>query len=85
MRISLPETLRQWVEERVAAQGYGTASEYIRTLVREDQKRKARKALDDKLCEAVESGDAVEMTSRDWQRIRKAVRSRLNTKAGTAK
>jgi antitoxin ParD1/3/4 len=83
MNISLPDTLRQWVEERVTAEGYGTASEYFRALIREDQKRNAREDLDRKLIGALESGEATEMTSGDWEHIRSTVRQRLagNVKA----
>ncbi|MEW6745603.1 MAG: type II toxin-antitoxin system ParD family antitoxin [Planctomycetota bacterium] len=38
MNISLPESLRQFVLARVAER-YGSASEYIRELVREDERR----------------------------------------------
>ena len=77
MNISLPDTLRQWVEDRVIIEGYGTASEYFRALVREDQKRNARQNLDQKLVEALEGGEATEMTSEDWRHVRATVRERL--------
>ncbi len=80
MNISLPDTLRQWVQDRVTAEGYGTASEYFRALVREDQKRNARQRLDEKLVEALESGDATEMTPEDWRQVRATVRERLSGK-----
>src|SRR5262245_34666162 len=38
MNISLPESLREFVQSR-AAQRYGSVSEYIRELVREDERR----------------------------------------------
>jgi antitoxin ParD1/3/4 len=85
MNISLPDTLRQWVEDRVAAEGYGTASEYFRALVREDQKRKAREQLDRKLVEALDSGDAAEMTAQDWRKIRTTVRARLTARSKAGK
>lgn len=81
MNISLPESMREWIEERVAAEGFGTASEYLRALVREDQKRKARKALERKLVDALESGEATEMTQADWAHIRSTVRERLKAKS----
>jgi antitoxin ParD1/3/4 len=80
MNISLPDSLRRWVEQRVATEGYGTTSEYFRALVREDQKRLAREKLDRKLLAAIESGRATEMTPRDWAHIRSTVRSRLSEK-----
>lgn len=39
MNISLPETLRAFVDEQVAEHGYGTSSEYVRSLIRKDQDR----------------------------------------------
>ena len=81
MNISLPDTLRQWVEDRVAAEGYGTASEYFRALLREDQKRKAREQLDCKLVETLDSNEAREMTTEDWRHIRSTVRERLAGKS----
>ena len=80
MNISLPEQMREWVEERVAAEGYGTASEYIRDLIRQEQRREAQEHLDRKLIDAIDSGDAVEMTSKDWEHIRSSVRARLAAK-----
>lgn len=81
MNISLPESMREWIEEQVVADGYGTASEYLRALVREDQKRKAREDLERKLVDALESGEATEMTQADWAHIRSAVHERLKPKA----
>ena len=39
MNISLPETLKTFVDEQVANGGYGTSSEYMRALIRRDQDR----------------------------------------------
>lgn len=45
MNISLPETLRDFVDEQVAARGYSTSSEYVRELIRRDQDRQSLRAL----------------------------------------
>ena len=39
MNISLPEQLKNFVDERVSSAGYGTSSEYLRELIRRDQDR----------------------------------------------
>mgnify|MGYP000884079732 CR=1 FL=1 len=39
MNISLPETLKTFVDEQVSQRGYGTSSEYVRELIRKDQDR----------------------------------------------
>ena len=39
MNISLPDTLKSFVDEQVSQRGYGTCSEYVRELIRKDQDR----------------------------------------------
>lgn len=39
MNISLPDSLKEFVDRQVASAGYGTSSEYIRELIRRDQDR----------------------------------------------
>jgi antitoxin ParD1/3/4 len=38
MNVSLPDPIREWVDERVKSGHYGNASEYVRDLIREDQR-----------------------------------------------
>jgi antitoxin ParD1/3/4 len=45
MNISLPETLKSFVDEQVAGRGYGTSSEYVRALIRKDQDRQHLRRL----------------------------------------
>jgi antitoxin ParD1/3/4 len=39
MNISLPDSLKSFVDEQVSQRGYGTSSEYVRELIRRDQDR----------------------------------------------
>ena len=39
MNISLPDSLKSFVDEQVSTRGYGTSSEYVRELIRKDQDR----------------------------------------------
>ena len=39
MNISLPDSLKSFVDEQVSQRGYGTSSEYVRELIRQDQDR----------------------------------------------
>lgn len=54
MNISLPEALRDFVEDAVSAGGYSSVSEYMRELVRQ---AKAEKDLEDRLLAALDSAD----------------------------
>ena len=43
MNISLPDPLKAYVEERVASGDFGTPSEFVRSLIRQDkEQRRAR-------------------------------------------
>ena len=39
MNISLPDSLKEFVDEQVSQRGCGTSSEYVRELIRKDQNR----------------------------------------------
>ncbi|KDP87659.1 type II toxin-antitoxin system ParD family antitoxin [Cupriavidus basilensis] len=45
MNISLPDTLKAFVDEQVNQRGYGTSSEYVRELIRKDQDRQHLRGL----------------------------------------
>jgi len=45
MNISLPETMKAFVDEQVSQRGYGTSSEYVRELIRKDQDRQRLRNL----------------------------------------
>ena len=39
MNISLPDTLKSFVDEQVSQRSYGTSSKYLHELIRKDQDR----------------------------------------------
>lgn len=49
MNISLPDAMKQWVEEQVQTGRYGNSSDYVRDLVRRDQDRARKKAEFDRM------------------------------------
>ncbi|WP_341525662.1 type II toxin-antitoxin system ParD family antitoxin [Nostoc sp. UHCC 0302] len=83
INISLPDSMRTYIEEQVAKGGYSSVSEYFRELVRDDQKRKASEHLEAMLLEGLNSGTATEMTTKDWEDIRQAVRERITKHQGS--
>ena len=80
MNVSLPETLKTYVEEQVTYGGYGTVSEYLRELIREDKKRKAQERLESFLLEGLDSGDPVPVTPKFWKSLRERVDARKQGK-----
>ena len=45
MNVSLPESLKSFVDEQVTLRGYGTSSEYVRELIRKDADRQRLRGL----------------------------------------
>ena len=77
MNVSLPETLKEYVTERVAEGIYSNASDYVRALIRSDMKRHSQEQLEAMLLEGIKSGPAVEMTRADWDGIMENAKQRL--------
>jgi antitoxin ParD1/3/4 len=45
MNISLPDALKEYVDEQVAQRGFATSSEYVRELIRRDQEQRRLRDL----------------------------------------
>ncbi len=70
MNISLPEQLKEFVDDQVGSGRYSSVSEYVRDLIREDEKHKAHEKLETMLMEGIQSGELTAMTRQDWADIR---------------
>jgi antitoxin ParD1/3/4 len=80
MNIALPEPMKAFVQVQVKEGGYSSASEYMRDLIRADQKRKAEARLEALLLEGLE-GHGVEATEEWWEAFRAKLRERHRKKA----
>ena len=69
MNISLPEPLKAFVDGQVSTGRYSSASEYVRELIRADEKRKAEEQLEALLLQGLKAEEAA-MSPADWQTIR---------------
>jgi antitoxin ParD1/3/4 len=59
MNISLPESMKDWVERQIATGNYASASDYVRDLIRDDREyRERREELIQALIEGEESGES---------------------------
>ncbi|MDN5753628.1 MAG: type II toxin-antitoxin system ParD family antitoxin [Nitrosospira sp.] len=79
MNISLPDPLMQFVDGQIAQGRYSSASEYMRELIRADEKRKAEEQLEAKLLEGLNSPES-ELTPADWSAIRKEALAQLKAR-----
>jgi antitoxin ParD1/3/4 len=80
MNISLPDPMKQYVEEQVNNGGYSSASEYVRELVRADQKRRDKEQLEQLLMNSLKSGDPIEITPEMLDEVRRRLRTRAKSR-----
>lgn len=76
MNISLPETLKRFVDRQVTDRGFGTSSEYVRELIRKDQDRQNLRRLllegaSSEPTEPVSASYFEELRARVWTRATK--------------
>lgn len=82
LNISLPQSLKDYVESQVLAGGYSTPSEYLRELLRQDQKQRAEDKLEALLLAGLCSGDPIEITPEYWENKRRQLVERHTKKTG---
>ena len=77
MNISLPDTMKSFVDEQVSQRGYGTSSEYLRELIRHDQDRQHLRGL-------LLAGAAAPVVQEATPEYFNALRQQVRAKAGVA-
>jgi len=70
MNISLPDQMKEWIEQQVATGRYANVSEFVRDLIREDQEQAAAIA---ELRKTVETADASGISDLTIDDIRREV------------
>jgi antitoxin ParD1/3/4 len=83
LNISLPQSLKDYVEDQVKANGYSTPSEYVRELLRQDQQRRTEQRLEELLLQGLNSGDPIEISPEYWENKRRQLVKRHSRKSGT--
>ena len=71
MNISLPDSLKAFVDEQVSERGYATSSEYVRELIRKDADRLRLRGL---LLEGAASAPAAPADALYFESLKKRVR-----------
>lgn len=79
INISLPYSMKEFVDGEVSREGYGTVSEFIRELLRDAKKKRENEKLEKLLLEALDS-PAAPMTKEDWNEIRARGLARIEGK-----
>ncbi|MFZ4698999.1 MAG: ribbon-helix-helix domain-containing protein [Candidatus Methylumidiphilus sp.] len=83
LHISLPESLNRFVQERVEKEHYVNPSDYIMTLIRDEQKRQEEQRLEAMLLEGLASGQGLTMGTPDWEAFWQKVQARVEASQST--
>ena len=75
--ISLPDSLREFVDEQIKTRGYGNVSEYFRTLIRTAQEREVERRLEELLLEGLDSGEGMELSPESVSRMKTELLERV--------
>lgn len=78
MNISLPGSLKSFVDEQVNQRGYGTSSEYVRELIRRDQDQQRLRHL---LLAGMASAPGAPADAGYFDGLRERVRNRGKSRA----
>jgi antitoxin ParD1/3/4 len=68
--ISLPESLKEFIDHQLANKGFGNVSEYFRTLLREAQAKEEDARLETLLLEGLASGEDILLTKEFWRDLK---------------
>ena len=79
MNVSLLEDLKEYVEAQTKS-GYSTPSEYVRELIRGDQKRRAKEKLDTLLLEGLNSSDSLLVDATFWSNLKQEALAKLEAR-----
>lgn len=82
MNVALPESMKSFVQERVSEGGYSSVSEYVRDLIRADQKRRLEERIDGLLLEGLGSGEPIEVTPEYWEKKKRKLTEKLSKSNG---
>lgn len=69
MNISINDNLKDFVQERVAQTGFSNTSDYVRTLIRQDQEKYLQQRLEQLLLAGIESGEPEKVDTEFWQAL----------------
>jgi antitoxin ParD1/3/4 len=59
MNVSVPESMRDWVQSRIESGEYASVSDYVRDLIRRDQNALARQLKVEDIRRTIEEGRAM--------------------------
>jgi len=70
LTISLPDSLKEFIDIEVQTKGYGNVSEYVRGLLREAQAKEADSRLEALLIQGLTTGEDIPLSPAFWAELK---------------
>ena len=70
LTISLPDSLKKFIDIEVQTKGYGNVSEYVRGLLRDAQTKEADARLEALLIEGLTTGEDIPLSPEFWSELK---------------
>jgi antitoxin ParD1/3/4 len=71
LTISLPDSLKEFIDREVQTKGYGNVSEYVRGLLRAAQAKEADARLEALLIEGLTTGEDIPLSPEFWSELKR--------------
>lgn len=75
LNISIPENMKEWINIQIKSGKYSSASDYMRDLVRTDQRTKEE--LDELLLEGLNSGNSISPDDNYWVNKKQKLKTKM--------
>jgi putative addiction module CopG family antidote len=83
LSITVPDELRAAAEQAVASGRFATVSEYVATLIRQDQERNRDEDVEARLLQRLNAGPAEQLTDACFDRVRQRLDAEVAQRRGT--
>lgn len=70
LTISLPDSLKEFIDREVQTKGYGNVSEYVRGLLRDAQARESDARLEALLIGGLATGEDIPLSPEFWSELK---------------
>ena len=70
LTISLPDSLKEFIDIEVQTKGYGNVSEYVRGLLREAQAKEADSRFEALLIQGLTTGEDIPLSPAFWAELK---------------
>lgn len=75
LNISIPDHMKKWITEQINSGHYTSASDYLRDLVRGDQRIKL--STDDLLLQGLNSGEPITPDDEYWEQKKRNLKKKM--------